>query len=174
MERSASVLGSRYAVPEIVVGGLVLAAVTSLPNAVAAVYLAARGRGAATLSTALNSNTINIVGGLLLPAVVTSLGRPSSQSVLIAIWNVAMTALVLASAYRNWGLGRLVGVLVIAVYVGFAAAVLMSGYRVSADPRLIAASSVAAAVIAGWLVFGRASGQGPQGATSSSGRAARP
>ena len=67
MERAASALGSRFAVPEIVVGGLVLAAVTSLPNAVAAVYLAARGRGAATLSTALNSNTLNVVVGLLIP-----------------------------------------------------------------------------------------------------------
>ena len=37
-------LGARAGVPEIVVGGLVLAAVTSLPNAVAAVYLAARAR----------------------------------------------------------------------------------------------------------------------------------
>lgn len=56
MERAASALGNHFAIPEIVVGGLVLAAVTSLPNVVAAVYLAARGRGAATLSTALNSN----------------------------------------------------------------------------------------------------------------------
>ena len=55
MERAASALGTRFAVPEIVVGGLVLAAVTSLPNAVAAVYLAARGRGAATLSIAATS-----------------------------------------------------------------------------------------------------------------------
>ena len=47
-----------------------LAAVTSLPNAVAAVYLAGRGRGAATLSTALNSNALNVIAGLLLPAAI--------------------------------------------------------------------------------------------------------
>jgi Ca2+/Na+ antiporter len=46
MEQTASTLGARHAIPEIVVGGLILAGVTSLPNAVAAVYLAARGRGA--------------------------------------------------------------------------------------------------------------------------------
>ena len=40
MESAASELGARHAVPGIVVGALVLAAVTSLPNAVAAVYLA--------------------------------------------------------------------------------------------------------------------------------------
>ena len=46
MEQAASKLGTRHAIPEIVVGGLILAGVTSLPNAVAAVYLATRGRDA--------------------------------------------------------------------------------------------------------------------------------
>ena len=50
-------------------GALVLAGVTSLPNAVSALYLAVRGRGAATLSIALNSNAINVTAGLLLPGV---------------------------------------------------------------------------------------------------------
>ena len=36
MEQGASALGTHFGVPEIVVGGLVLAAVTSLPNAVSA------------------------------------------------------------------------------------------------------------------------------------------
>ena len=42
MELAATELGSRYAVAGIVTGGLVLAVVTSLPNAVSAVYLAMR------------------------------------------------------------------------------------------------------------------------------------
>jgi Ca2+/Na+ antiporter len=70
-------MGSRFVIPEIVVGGLVLAAVTSLPNAVAAIYLAARGRGAATLSTALNSNTLNVAIGLLVPAALPPRSRPA-------------------------------------------------------------------------------------------------
>ena len=45
MERSATHLGTAHAVPPIIVGGVILAAVTSLPNAVAAVYLARRGAG---------------------------------------------------------------------------------------------------------------------------------
>ena len=52
MEQAATALGRRYAVADIIVGALVLAVVTSLPNAVTAVYLAIRGRGAAVLSTA--------------------------------------------------------------------------------------------------------------------------
>ena len=47
MEVAATTVGRRFAVPDIVTGGLVLAVVTSLPNAVSAVYLARRGRGAA-------------------------------------------------------------------------------------------------------------------------------
>ena len=126
MERAASELGQRYGVSQIVVGGLVLAAVTSLPNAVAAVYLAARGRGAATLSTALNSNAINVVVGLLLPAAVFGLGRPSAQAVLITAWYVGLTALVLAIAFRHRGLSRRAGSMIIAAYAAFTISVLLS------------------------------------------------
>ena len=147
MERSASVLGGRYAVPEIVVGGLVLAAVTSLPNAVAAVYLAARGRGAATLSTALNSNTLNVVAGLLLPGVVIGLGRPSGQALLVTGWYVGLTALTLALAYRDHGLRRSVGIVVLTAYVVFTASVLASGYGIRVSPAMIAAFAALAAVV---------------------------
>ncbi len=119
MERAASTLGSRYAVPEIVVGGLVLAAVTSLPNAVAAVYLAARGRGAAVLSTALNSNAINVTVGLLLPAAVVGLGASSGTTTFVAASYLGLTVLALVLAYRNGGLGRAAGATIVAGYVAF-------------------------------------------------------
>jgi cation:H+ antiporter len=125
VERAASVLGTRFAVPDIVVGGLVLAAVTSLPNAVAAVYMAARGRGAATLSTALNSNAINVVAGLLLPATILGLGKPSGQAVLITVWYVLMTVGVLALTYRYRGLGRMTGTLIILTYAAFTGTLLL-------------------------------------------------
>jgi len=124
MERAASDLGSRYAIPEIVVGGLVLAAVTSLPNAVAAVYLAARGRGAATLSTALNSNTLNVVVGLLLPGTILGLGQPDSQAILITLWYALLTLAVLGLAYRHHGLGRVAGTMIVVGYAGFVVSVL--------------------------------------------------
>ncbi len=127
MERAAVSLGTAWAVPELVVGGLVLAAVTSLPNAVAAVYLAARGRGAATLSTALNSNTLNVAAGLLLPAAILGLGRPSGQALLITLWYVLLTLAVLGLAYRHRGIGRVAGALIIAAYVAFAASVVLAG-----------------------------------------------
>jgi len=122
MELAATALGSRYAVPGIVTGGLVLAVVTSLPNAVSAVYLAMRGRGAAVLSTALNSNAINVVAGLFLPATITGLGRASGQDMLAVGWYAGLTVLALAFAYRGRGLTRLPAAVIIAAYLGFVAA----------------------------------------------------
>jgi len=82
----------------------VLAVVTSLPNAVSAVYLARRGRGAAVLSTALNSNAINVVAGLLIPACLAGLGPRSGQDILVAAWYAGLTVFALALAYRGRGL----------------------------------------------------------------------
>ena len=122
MEVAATELGSRYAVAGIVTGGLVLAVVTSLPNAVSAVYLAMRGRGAAVLSIALSSNAINVLAGLLIPASITGLGPPSGQDILVAAWYGGLTVLALAFAYRGHGLTRLPGALIIAGYLAFVAA----------------------------------------------------
>jgi cation:H+ antiporter len=124
MERAASSVGRRYEIAGIVVGGLVLAAVTSLPNAVAGIYLAARGRGAAALSTTMNSNMGNVVFGLLLPATIVGLARPSGPETLIAAWYGALTLVTLVCAYRGGGLRRGHGWLIIAGYVGFVAALL--------------------------------------------------
>ncbi len=155
MERAASVLGSRWAVPQIVVGGLVLAAVTSLPNAVAAVYLAARGRGAATFSTALNSNTLNVAAGLLLPAAVIGLGGPSGQAVLVTVWYVGLSLAVLALAYTGRGLRRGPGALVIAAYAAFTVSVLASGYAAASSTTLITAFGIGTALALA-LAVGRA------------------
>lgn len=159
MERAASALGNRFVIPEIVVGGLVLAAVTSLPNAVAAVYLAARGRGAATLSTALNSNTLNVAVGLLIPAAFIGLGRPSGQTILISVWYVGLTAVVLAFAYRDRGIQRRTGVLIIVAYLVFAASIASYALGGSQQARIADLSGLAVAVaFALWLVFDRYAG----------------
>jgi cation:H+ antiporter len=121
MEWGASTLGRHYAVPDVIIGALVLAAVTSLPNAVAAVYLASKGRGAAAFSTALNSNTLNVVAGLILPAAVLGLGSPSGQTVFITGSYVGLTALTLVLAYLDRGLRRPAGWLIVVCYAAFVA-----------------------------------------------------
>jgi cation:H+ antiporter len=124
MEKGATSLGGHFSIPEIIIGGLVLAAVTSLPNAVSAIYLARRGRGAATLSTALNSNSLNVTAGLLIPAVVTGLAKPSGSGTLVAGWYVGLTALTLVLAYVGHGLRRATGSVIIAAYILFVVALL--------------------------------------------------
>jgi cation:H+ antiporter len=119
MERGASALGRHFHIADAVIGGIVLAAVTSLPNAVAAVHLARLGRGAAALSTSLNSNNFNVLGGLLVPGVAVGLSEPSISGTLTAGWYGGMTALVLALAYRGRGLGRSDGWIIIAGYAAF-------------------------------------------------------
>ena len=144
MEQTASKLGARHGIPEIVVGGLILAGVTSLPNAVAAVYLARRGRGAATLSTAMNSNALNVAAGLLLPATVVGLSASSGQGTLMAAWYLGLTAFALACAYVGRGLRRGHGVLIICAYLAFAGVVLSTAY--SSRPGLLLSIAVPAIV----------------------------
>jgi len=160
MERAAVSLGHRFGVPEIIVGGLVLAAVTSLPNAVAAVYLAARGRGHATLSTALNSNTINVVVGLLLPGAVLGLGRATPQAVLVVAWYAALTLAVLVLAWRHSGLSRGPGAVVIACYAAFCGSLLASAYAVAATIVVPVLSLVGGALVVAGFRRAREPGQG--------------
>ena len=119
MERGASSVGVHFGGAEIVIGGLVLAAVTSLPNAVAAVHLARNGRGEAALSTGLNSNTLNVAFGLLLPAVFIGLTQLSGQGFVVAGWYAGLTAVTLVLAYVGRGLRPWSGWLIIAGYAAF-------------------------------------------------------
>jgi cation:H+ antiporter len=120
MERSGSRLGERHGVPEIVIGGIVLAVVTSLPNAVAGVYLALRGRASAVLSTSLNSNAINVLAGLLIPTTFVGVAPPSAQSTFVAASALAMTVLAIAFTYRRRGLARREGIALVVAYLLFA------------------------------------------------------
>ena len=121
MEESATDFGPQIGLVPIVIGGLILAAVTSLPNAVAAIYLASRGRGTAVLSTAFNSNAINVIVGLLIPALVLGLGGPSDEATFVALFYVGLTALAIAVALRGKGLDWRSGLVIVAGYLVFAA-----------------------------------------------------
>jgi cation:H+ antiporter len=124
VERSATDLGTRWGLSDLVVGAVVLAIVTSVPNAVAAVHLARRGRGAATLSTTTNSNNINVIVGLLLPAVVVGMGQVTASATLTAWWYLVLTVVVLGWTWVRRGLGRVDGALVCLAYVAFLVALL--------------------------------------------------
>jgi cation:H+ antiporter len=126
METGASTLGRHYRISGAIIGGLVLAAVTSLPNAVAAVYLASKGRGAAAFSTALNSNTLNVAAGLVLPATFLGLAPPSGQALFITAAYVVLTVLTLVLAFFGRGLRRGAGGLIVMSYLAFVACLVVS------------------------------------------------
>jgi cation:H+ antiporter len=168
IEQAATALGRRYQVADIVTGALVLAVVTSLPNAVTAVYLAFRGRGAAVLSTALNSNAINVMAGLLVPASLTGLGLRSGQDLLVAGWYAGLTVMALAFAYRGRGLGRLPGAVIIAGYLAFVAALLISVTQAGVRPA-VAVFPAAAVMAAGALLLMWPARWRPPGRTAGAG-----
>ena len=119
MERSGAALGSHLGWSDIVIGAVLLAGVTSLPNAVAAIYLAARGRGSAVLSEALNSNNLNVMFGFLVPAVLLGSHHADSSALVVDVFYLALTVLALALAYARHGIGRVSSTLIIAGYFTF-------------------------------------------------------
>lgn len=126
MEQTGTDLGAAAGWTPILIGGLILAAVTSLPNAVAAIYLASKGRGAAMLSTAFNSNAINMIVGLTLPAAILGLGAPSQDAGFVALFYLGLTAFAVALALQAKGLNRRSGSAIIAAYVVFAAVLVLA------------------------------------------------
>ncbi len=127
MEGAASALGIQHGIPSIVTGGVVLAAVTSFPNVVAAVYLARRGRGPAAFSVALNSNAVNVVVGLMIPAVIVAGAVLSHDGAFITSVYVGLTLVTLALAWAGRGLGRWAGGLIVVLYVAFVVVLAATG-----------------------------------------------
>jgi cation:H+ antiporter len=125
MERSGTALGTRFGVPGEVTGGIVLAAVTSLPNAVAAIFLARRGQAAATLSEAMNSNSLNVLAGLLIPAVIIG-GGQLGGGLRTAVWYAVLTVATVFLALAGRGVSRRSGGLIMLAYAVFAVTLIAS------------------------------------------------
>ena len=124
MVTTAVMLAQRWQVPGEIVGTVILASITSLPNLYAAVRLALLGDGATVVSEAFNSNTLNLVVGLGLPAVVlgTAVPAPAVEGALVWLGGLSLAAIVVATLKQ--GLTRLGGVGIIATYAAFLAVVL--------------------------------------------------
>lgn len=120
MVYAAQSLGHRWQVSDVIIGTLVLAALTGLPNMLAAIRLARHGRGAACVSEALNSNNANVLVGLCIPAVVLGIGHPSGLQRFDALSMVILTALAIGLAFRKSRLTRAEGYGIIVLYAAFA------------------------------------------------------
>jgi Ca2+/Na+ antiporter len=117
--RAAIALAAAWDVPAPVVGTLVLAGLTSLPNAYAAVRLARRGRGAALVSESFNSSTINLAVGVALPVAVLGLGGAPGGATPDLPWLLVLTLVALGWLARPGGLSRRGGWVLMGLYAAF-------------------------------------------------------
>jgi cation:H+ antiporter len=123
MVYAAQRLGDRWHISDVIIGTVVLAGLTGIPNVLAAVRLALHGRGAACVSESLNSNNANIVVGLFVPALALGIGAPSGLARFSAAAMVGMTVVAIALAYGGSALTRREGAAIIALYAAFVAVV---------------------------------------------------
>ncbi len=118
--RAATVLGAASDVSDAVLGTLVLATLTGIPNAVAAVRLATQGRGAAVVSETFNSNSLNLIAGAYLPTLFVTAGPLSGPGRFALWWLLGGTLLATILFLRRVVLTRWEGGVLIAGYAGFA------------------------------------------------------
>lgn len=124
MVDAAGGIGERMSISQAVMGTLVLAILTSIPNVVAALRLAVHDRGSAVVSEAYNSNAANVLAGLCLPAAIIGLGGGTRLGSLTAVFALAMTVLSAALLCRSPGLTRRDGAALVSVYLAFVGVVL--------------------------------------------------
>lgn len=118
--RYATELGKGW-LPQVVLGTFVLASLTGLPNSLTAVRLARHGKGSAVITETFNSNTINLLVGLLLPALIFGEGSPNRLVILDIGWLVLMTVVAVVLSAHCSKLTRNQGIILIVFYAGFIA-----------------------------------------------------
>lgn len=119
MVHSAVFLSNAWGVKKPIVGVLILATLTSIPNIITSIRLALDARGMAVLSESLNSNTINILFGICIPAIIFGLGSLSKQTVFSVWWLMGISILALLLLYLKKGFSRMSGAIVISLYLAF-------------------------------------------------------
>jgi cation:H+ antiporter len=121
MVEAALNLGQRWSIPDVIVGTIVLAVLTSIPNAYTAARLAFQRRGSAVVSETLNSNNVNLVFGVSVPALFVGLGSAGALARFDVGWLLLTTVVVIALLARRAGVGRSAGIAILALYAVFVA-----------------------------------------------------
>jgi len=106
---------------------IVLAILTSLPNAFTAARLGLQGRGSALVSETLNSNTVNLGFGVSIPALFITIGSTSALTRFSLGWLLLMTLVVLALLARARGVGRSAGTVILLLYAVFVVVQIVAG-----------------------------------------------
>lgn len=119
MVRSAVFLSDTWGLNKTILGVLILAGFTGIPDVITAIKLALEGRGIAVMSEALNSNNLNILFGISIPATVFGLGSLAGQTVFSVWWLLGITVMNLFLLYVMKGFTRMSGALSVGLYVVF-------------------------------------------------------
>jgi cation:H+ antiporter len=119
MVQAALSLGGSWHVSMAVLGVLILAPLTSLPNAITAIRLGLAGRGAALVGETFNSNTINLAAGVLIPSLFVTLVASTDTAKLQLGWLVGMTFVCLLLLAPNRGMRRPGAAAIVVLYLGF-------------------------------------------------------
>jgi cation:H+ antiporter len=125
MVESALTLGSHWHISNAILGTLILGPLTSIPNAATAVRLGLAQRGAALVGETFNSNTINLVAGVILPSLFVTLAAVGTLGKLQLAWLLAANLLTLGLLARPGGMRRTAGAALIGLYFAFAAGTLV-------------------------------------------------
>jgi cation:H+ antiporter len=120
MVHAAVTLAEAWRLPHVIVGILILATLTGVPNMLTALELARHGHGSAVVSEALNSNNVNVIIGLCLPAIFVGIAHPSKLAAVALLWLLGITFLALVLAITRKGIRRWEGALLIVIYLCFA------------------------------------------------------
>jgi cation:H+ antiporter len=128
MVEAALDLADRWSVPHTLVGALILATLTSVPNSATAVRLARMRRGAAVVSETINSNTINLVFGIAVPALFVATAPLTGAAVFDLLALAAMTAVALGLLAHRGGFGRRGGACLLGFYVAYVAVHVVGGF----------------------------------------------
>ena len=125
MVQTALTLASDWHIPNAVLGVLILGPLTSLPNAATAIRLGLAQRGAALVAETFNSNTINLVAGVVVPSLFVALGAVATLGKFQLAWLIAATVLTLALLARPGGMRRAGAAALIILYFAFVAGTLV-------------------------------------------------
>jgi cation:H+ antiporter len=113
-------LGPRIGLSSTFTGTFALAALTSLPNVWVAITLARRRRGAVLMSAVCNSNTINVVFGVCVPAQFVALRLATVVRQIDVPALAFLTIVWVVLVWQGRGLGRRGALAIIAGYVLYA------------------------------------------------------
>jgi cation:H+ antiporter len=125
MVQAALSLGADWHIPSAVLGVLILAPLTSLPNAATAIRLGLAGRGAALVGETFNSNSINLGVGVLGPSLFVTFTAVTGVGKQQLGWLLTLTAATLVLLSGKRGMGRAGAVMLIILYFAFVAGTLV-------------------------------------------------